>query len=101
MKIERDERGLRCLSMSSSNDNIETLTKISAEYTQEQDGCSDLNCPNVLEITTEPDGYMVIKTDRWAFSDLEELTDVIKDFMARFKFGSDFDTKTESNESDM
>ncbi len=60
----------------------EGLEKIVLEYVQEPD-CSKVenDIPNELVIETVNNGvanYFVISTDRWAFSDIEDLLSVIK-----------------------
>ena len=63
-----------------------TAAKVTVEYMQEPDSnSSDLQ---TLEISTEDAGagtYYVLKSDRWAFDNMEELINVLKDFEKRLK----------------
>ena len=64
------------------NLNIEEMAII---YSQDKDSCSS-EIIQSLEIKTQNAGgiYYVIKTDRWAFENIEELKDIITDFQKRF-----------------
>lgn len=62
------------------------LSKIQCEYTQEADGCSSSSDQNTIEFTTEPDQYIVIKTERWAIDNIDEFIELLKDFKSRFTF---------------
>lgn len=60
------------------------VNKVSVEYTQEADSNSD--GLQFLEISTEDAGggiYYVLKTDRWAFDNLNDLIKVLNDFEKR------------------
>lgn len=67
-------------------DNQTILSNIKCEYTQEADGCSPSSDPNTIEFTTEQDQYIVIKTERWAIDNIDELIELLKDFKSRFTF---------------
>lgn len=67
-------------------DNQTILSNIKCEYTQDSDGCSRTNEPNTIELSTEPDQYIVIKTKRWAIDDIDEFIELLKDFKSRFTF---------------
>lgn len=61
--------------------------KVSIKYVQEPDNYSEDSCSdNILEIGTEPGGYFYIKTERWAFDDVEELISILNDFQSKIKF---------------
>lgn len=86
-KTKTDNQSRLIHDISSSEDNTTALTKISCEYTQEADGCSPFgDTPNTIEITTQSDGYIVIKTERWAFDSIDEMIELLKDFKSRFTF---------------
>lgn len=58
------------------------LTSLTSSYFQEGDTVSTGD--QQLELSTEDGGggtYFVLKTDRWAFDSLEELSDLIQDFI--------------------
>ena len=60
------------------------VNKVSVEYTQEADGNSD--GLQFLEVSTEDAGsgvYYVLKTERWAFDNLNDLIKVLNDFEKR------------------
>lgn len=57
------------------------LEQLKATYSQEADGMD--NNPQYLDIFTEDSGggkYFVIKTERWAFDNVEELIVLINNF---------------------
>lgn len=57
------------------------VNKVSVEYTQEADSNSD--GLQFLEVSTEDAGggvYYVLKTERWAFDNLNDLIKVLNDF---------------------
>lgn len=82
-----DEQGRLIHDISSGEDNCCALTKIECEYTQEADCCSPLgNCPNTIELSTEAEQYIVIKTERWAIDNIDEFIELLKDFKSRFTF---------------
>ena len=70
-------------------DNEDTgLIKLSAEYVQEPDTCSESDNINQLFVEIEGgglDAYYIIKTGRWAFNSIDELVQVLEDFKKRFK----------------
>lgn len=60
------------------------VNKMVVEYTQEADSNSD--GLQFLEVSTEDAGcgvYYVLKTERWAFDDINDLVKVLKDFEKR------------------
>ena len=86
-KTKTDKQGRLIHDISSSEDNFHALTKIMCEYTQEADGCSPFgDTPNTIEITTQSDGYIVIKTERWAIDNIDDMIELLKDFKSRFTF---------------
>lgn len=61
-----------------------SVNKVSVEYTQEADSSSD--GLQFLEVSTEDAGggvYYVLKTERWAFDNLNDLVKVLNDFEKR------------------
>ena len=60
-----------------------------AVYSQQSDEMQPVNdADQMIEISTEDAGagtYFVIKTNRWAFDNPEELMKLIKDFEKRIK----------------
>lgn len=68
------------------DNNPTILSKIQCEYTQEADGCSPSSDQNTIEFTTEPDQYIVIKTERWAIDNTDEFIELLKDFKSRLTF---------------
>ena len=66
---------------------VNNLYTITCEYIQEPDNYSpDSEYDNKLIISTAPGGYFYIKTERWAFDDIEELLNVINDFRNKVVF---------------
>lgn len=66
------------------------LYKINAQYIQEPDNYApDESIDNILEIGTEPGGYFYIKTNRWAFDDIEELISILQDFKNKIDFANE------------
>lgn len=60
------------------------VNKVSVEYTQEAD--SNSGGLQFLEVSTEDAGggvYYVLKTERWAFDNLNDLIKVLNDFEKR------------------
>lgn len=69
------------------NNSIEII-EMKATYSQEQDSCSSEPFGNYLQIETQDGGggiYYVIKTERWAFDDIDELIVTLEDFKKRIK----------------
>ena len=63
------------------------LYKITCEYIQECDNYSpNSELDNKLIVSTEPGGYFYIKTERWAFDNVEELISILNDFQSKIKF---------------
>jgi hypothetical protein len=61
-------------------------SKLTVNYHQEPDALDTED--QLLELTTEDAGggtYYVLKTERWAFEDPEELMEILKDFDKRVK----------------
>jgi hypothetical protein len=74
-------------------ENYNLLNKLSATYTQDADTYSNLKVnghltDNYLTISTEEGGYFVLSTERWAFDSIEELIEILKDFISKVEFGS-------------
>ena len=60
------------------------VNKVSVEYMQEAD--SNSNGLQFLEVSTEDAGagvYYILKTERWAFDNLNDLIKVLNDFEKR------------------
>ena len=69
------------------------VNKVSVEYTQEADSNSD--GLQFLEVSTEDAGggvYYVLKTERWAFDNLNDLIKVLNDFEKRLSVSINFNT---------
>ena len=67
-----------------SSDQPVAVNKVSVKYTQEADSNSD--GLQFLEVSTEDAGagvYYIMKTDRWAFDNLNDLIKVLNDFEKR------------------
>ena len=65
------------------------LRSIVATYTQDPDNYDSQTINQNLIIGTEPGGFYYIKTERWAFNDIDELIDVLRDFAGKFQFLED------------
>jgi hypothetical protein len=67
-----------------------SVNEMEITYTQERD-CDDSSCElQKLEVKlitqlSDDDYYYVIKTDRWAINDIDELIKVLEDFKKRVK----------------
>ena len=74
--------------MTKPKDKIE-LEQMTAIYSQEDDAClSTISGYQEIEISTHDGGggiYYTIKTDRWAFDSIEELTTLINTFIKKTK----------------
>lgn len=81
-----DDQGRLVHDIVTYNNNPVILSKIQCEYTQEADGCSPSSDQNTIEFTTEPDQYIVIKTERWSIDNIDEFIELLKDFKSRFTF---------------
>jgi hypothetical protein len=60
------------------------LSKVSVEYMQDADSMSTET--QFLELSTENAGggsYFILKTERWAFDNTDELISVLNDFRTR------------------
>ena len=69
-----------------SSEQSVAVNKVSVEYTQEADSNSDSLQFQLLEVSTEDAGggvYYVLKTERWAFDNLNDLIKVLNDFEKR------------------
>lgn len=84
--MNKDSKGrfLHCFSINEKNPIA--LTKMTCEYTQDADCSSDIDYPNSIVISTEPEGYVTIQTERFAFDTKEEVIDLINDFLSRVEF---------------
>jgi hypothetical protein len=63
------------------------LEGLTAVYSQDADTC-DNNLSQDLTIESIDGGggtYYLLKTDRWAFNSIKELTDTLNDFIKRTK----------------
>lgn len=61
-----------------------SVNKVSVEYTQETDANS--RGIQFLDVSTEDGGggvYYVLKTERWAFDDINDLIKILTDFEKR------------------
>lgn len=61
-----------------------SVNKVSVEYTQEADANS--RGIQFLDVSTEDGGggvYYVLKTERWAFDDINDLIKILTDFEKR------------------
>lgn len=66
------------------------VNKLSMEYVQEGDSNSDEF--QILDISTDDAGggvYYVLKTERWAFDNIDDLIKILKDFEKRKNGNSD------------
>ena len=69
-----------------------TLYDMQIKYTQPADG-NDNTGDDIQELRvktetnhgSEDDYYFVIKTNRWAFDEIDEVIELLKDFKNRFK----------------
>jgi hypothetical protein len=71
-----------------TNESPISVETISAKYVQEADNNDDSNDLQSLEIETQDAGggvYYVLKTERWAFDNIEEVVKVLTDFQNRAK----------------
>lgn len=69
-----------------SSEQLVAVSKVSVEYTQEADSNSDVL--QLLEVSTEDAGggvYYVLKTERWAFDNLNDLIKILNDFERRLR----------------
>lgn len=65
----------------------DALNRLTAEYIQDSDNWKpDTSEDNRLIIGTEPGGYFYIKTERWAFDNIDELINILNDFKSKIKF---------------
>ncbi len=70
------------------NDNS-ALLKLKADYIQAADSESDSDIDQLFEIWTENAGtdepYYVVKTERWAVNDIDDLIKLLNDFKSRYE----------------
>lgn len=62
-----------------------TINQIKVEYTQEADSNST-DGDQFLELSTDDAGggvYFVLKSERWAFDNVQEIIDILQDFEKR------------------
>ena len=67
------------------------IYELKALYEQESDSCASNDMGQDIEISTQDAGggiYYIIKTERWAFENVKELADLVKDFQKRFNMPS-------------
>lgn len=67
-----------------------SIDEMKIKYTQESDNNDSSRDIQTLEVKlitqfSDDDYYFVIKTDRWAINDLDELITVLEDFKKRIK----------------
>jgi hypothetical protein len=72
------------IGMLPSPEQLVSVNKVSVEYTQE----ADVNSRGIqfLDVSTEDGGggvYYVLKTERWAFDDINDLIKILTDFEKR------------------
>lgn len=63
-----------------------TLEQVKIDYSQEADSCSDDDMSQTLTISSDDAGsgkFFILKTDRWAISDIRELILTLEDFAER------------------
>lgn len=70
-------------------ESVDCIYKMNAVYIQPSDNYSSNNEDNTLKIGTEPGGYFYIETKRWAFDDINELINILKDFKNKIKFADE------------
>jgi hypothetical protein len=62
------------------------LSSVSAEYIEDSDDCADVDLGQTLEVCTCDGGsgpYYVLKSERWAFDSIAEVTKHLLDFATR------------------
>lgn len=72
------------------DENETTLGAIKSDYLQVADSCSNEDI-NIMTIKTCDAGggtYYVLKTKRWAFESVEEISNVLNDFINRFNLNN-------------
>jgi phage pi2 protein 07 len=70
------------------NENDITLEDIKAEYSQTADCTEDNDEPQVIKLETRNNGvahFYHIKTDGWSFDNVDELVNLVNDFIKRFE----------------
>ena len=66
------------------------VEQITVTYAQPQDNYSpEYQSDQKITIKTEPGGYFVIETDRWAFDEVDEIIEIINDFKSKLEFAED------------
>lgn len=75
-----------------SNKNFKLLN-VTCTYSQEADSNSNNDGDNFIEISAEAIcfemDYIVIKTERWAFDNVNEFVELINDFKKRISINGD------------
>jgi hypothetical protein len=62
------------------------LSSVSAEYSEDDDDCSESDLGQTLRVSTHDAGsgpYYVLESERWAFDSIAEVTKHLLDFAAR------------------
>jgi hypothetical protein len=80
--IKEEGIGIGDIDLTKTKPKYDKLTSLTSSYFQEGDSMIDGD--QQLELSTEDGGggtYFVLKTDRWVFDSLEELSDLIQDFI--------------------
>lgn len=77
------------------------LQDVKVTYYQERDDQSDIHLDNMIDIEmcgiNYEMGYFVIKTQRWAFDDIDEMVELLKDFKIRTLLNQKTDDETNNN----
>ena len=63
------------------------LEGLTAVYSQDADTCDSSLCQELTIESLDGGGgtYYILKTDRWAFNSIKELSDILTDFINRTK----------------
>ena len=72
--------------MAKENDLDVRLSNLNIKYTQDPDSCDTSGNSQELELEIDNAGggiYYILKTGRWAFENVKELTNIVKDFEKR------------------
>lgn len=80
--IKEEGIGIGDIDLTKKKPKYDKMTRLTSSYFQEGDSMIDGD--QQLELSIEDAGggtYFVLKTDRWAFDSLEELSDLIQDFI--------------------
>lgn len=69
---------------SPSEPEVITVDDVTIKYYQEPDCVSaDYQCLKISTANNGTERFLILKTKRWAISDIDELIDVLKDFKIR------------------